>query len=360
MRPLILQGHTRPLTQVVYNREGDLIFSTAKDNHACVWYSSNGERLGTFGNETNKTAEQHRSTIWSIDVSLDSQHAITGSGDCMVKVWDVNTGKVQSSHTFGSSVRCVNFSLDCNLFCAVQDRQMKEYATVFVCDRREPGNRIAEWRLTNDQIMATRVAFGAMDKTVFTGDQNGYLKRFDWRNVEMDGEIGIPEAELHVHNNGKDNKKNKIQDMKLSKDRTMVVTSSKDKTSKLVDCVSDAGMQVLKEYRHRTQVNSAAFHPTKPHILLACGQEAMDVTQTSADHGQFETYIFNMISQDPICHFKGHFGPVNYLAIHPDAHQIVTGGEEGLIRINNMDQSYVNYQELDYASMSNNVDIPVM
>ena len=48
MKPLMLNGHTRALTQIRYNAEGDLLFSAAKDDKPCVWYSHNGERLGTF------------------------------------------------------------------------------------------------------------------------------------------------------------------------------------------------------------------------------------------------------------------------------------------------------------------------
>ena len=47
MRPLLLQGHERPLTQIKYNRDGDLLFSCSKDKTICVWYADNGERLGT-------------------------------------------------------------------------------------------------------------------------------------------------------------------------------------------------------------------------------------------------------------------------------------------------------------------------
>ena len=43
MRPIKLMGHERSLTQVKYNREGDLLFSVAKDNAASIWYSSNGK-----------------------------------------------------------------------------------------------------------------------------------------------------------------------------------------------------------------------------------------------------------------------------------------------------------------------------
>lgn len=48
MKPLSLKGHDRALTKVKYNRDGDLLFTAAKDASPCVWYSENGERLGTY------------------------------------------------------------------------------------------------------------------------------------------------------------------------------------------------------------------------------------------------------------------------------------------------------------------------
>ena len=48
MKPISLHGHEKSITQVCYNREGDLLFSCAKDKHPNVWYSINGERLGTY------------------------------------------------------------------------------------------------------------------------------------------------------------------------------------------------------------------------------------------------------------------------------------------------------------------------
>ncbi len=46
MKPISLHGHERSITQIRYNREGDLLFSCAKDHFPNVWYSINGERLG--------------------------------------------------------------------------------------------------------------------------------------------------------------------------------------------------------------------------------------------------------------------------------------------------------------------------
>lgn len=74
----MLQGHERPITQIKYNREGDLLFSGSKDNKPNVWFSLNGERLGTFNG--------HQGTVWCIDVDWTSTKFMTGSGDMTAKL----------------------------------------------------------------------------------------------------------------------------------------------------------------------------------------------------------------------------------------------------------------------------------
>ena len=69
-KPILLHGHERSITQIKYNREGDLIFSCAKDSQPNVWYSLNGERLGSF--------RGHNGAVWNIDVNCilnNDQHS---------------------------------------------------------------------------------------------------------------------------------------------------------------------------------------------------------------------------------------------------------------------------------------------
>lgn len=84
-KPLILHGHERSITQIKYNREGDLLFSSAKDQQPNVWYSLNGERLGTF--------EMHSGAVWCIDVNWDTTRFMSGSADESLRLWDCQTGK---------------------------------------------------------------------------------------------------------------------------------------------------------------------------------------------------------------------------------------------------------------------------
>jgi len=56
----LTSGHERSLTQIKFNQEGDLLFSCSKDHIVNVWFTHNGERLGTY--------DGHNGTVWTIDV----------------------------------------------------------------------------------------------------------------------------------------------------------------------------------------------------------------------------------------------------------------------------------------------------
>ena len=75
---------------------------------------------------------------------------------------------------------------------------------------------------------------------------------------------------------------------------------------------------MLKRYESSTEVNAAAISPIKEHVLVAGGQEAMNVTTTSSRVGKFETKFFHMVFGEEFGSVKGHFGPINTLAIHPE------------------------------------------
>ncbi|KAJ1885840.1 translation initiation factor eIF3 subunit, partial [Kickxella alabastrina] len=85
MRPILLQGHTRALTQVKYNPDGDLLMTVSKDNVANLWYSHNGELVGTY--------EGHQGTIWSIDCNNATTLIVTGAADNTARLWHAETGK---------------------------------------------------------------------------------------------------------------------------------------------------------------------------------------------------------------------------------------------------------------------------
>jgi translation initiation factor 3 subunit I len=49
----------------------------------------------------------------------------------------------------------------------------------------------------------------------------------------------------------------------------------------------------------------------------------LQVTQTSVQTGKFEARFFHLIFEEEFARVKGHFGPINTIAIHPDGKRFV-------------------------------------
>lgn len=97
-----MQGHERAITQIKYNRQGDLLFSAAKDKKPNVWFSINGERLGTYNG--------HNGAVWCIDIDWQTVNFMSGSADATCKVWDTETGVSKHTFEFKNPIRSCGFS----------------------------------------------------------------------------------------------------------------------------------------------------------------------------------------------------------------------------------------------------------
>jgi len=69
MRPILLKGHDGPLTCVRYSKDGDLLFTTCRRGRINLWYSDDGERIGTFAIEGAKSA-----AVMYVDVNCECLH----------------------------------------------------------------------------------------------------------------------------------------------------------------------------------------------------------------------------------------------------------------------------------------------
>ena len=132
-----------------------------------------------------------------------------------------------------------------------------------------------------------------------------------------------------------------ISDMQFSPDLTYFITSSRDTNSFLVDVST---LQVLKKYETDCPLNTAVITPLKEFIILGGGQEAKDVTTTSANEGKFEARFYHKIFEEEIGRVQGHFGPLNTVAISPQGTSYASGGEDGFIRLHHFEKSYFDFK----------------
>ncbi|KAG2442342.1 hypothetical protein HXX76_002428 [Chlamydomonas incerta] len=318
MRPYLLKGHERPLTQVKYNREGDLLVSCAKNLQPCLWSAEDGRRIGTY--------EGHNGAIWTCDITWDSDRLITGSADQTVRIWDLPTGKELFQIRHREPCRAVKLSAGERFLAATSDAFIESPPAIHIYKFAENmedqlATAAIEWTVPKGRV--TRVFWTDCNRKLITSHDGGILRRWDV-------ETGALLQEQQVHEDA-------IQDMQMAHDETHVVTASLDKTARLIDVDT---FEVLKTYKTGRFVQSAAISPLFDHVVLGGGQDASQVTTTAAQAGGFEARFFHKIFQEEFGRVRGHFGPINTVAFHPSGKSFTTGGEDGYVRLHHMDMDY--------------------
>lgn len=318
MRPLLLKGHERPLTRVKYNREGDLLFTTAMDKNPTVWRASNGERIGTY--------RGHNGAVRDIDVTYNSERVVTGSADNSAMLWDTQTGRKLHTWDFKCPVRCVAFSPDDTIIAIATTKLMGQESKVYLfAHDMNAEAQSAEHIGTLEGHAGTivRVHWYPTGEIILTGSEDKTIRKWDVESGEETDRVIAHTAD--------------IKDVQFAPDFLTFVSASKDNTAKL--WAFDT-FERMKEFSTDHPVNSAAISPIFPQVLLGGGQEASQVTTTSDRAGKFEGKFFHLVYEEELATVKGHFGPINTVAFSPDGKQYVSGGEDGFVRLHDMDPEY--------------------
>ncbi|XP_064605657.1 eukaryotic translation initiation factor 3 subunit I-like [Liolophura sinensis] len=326
MKPILLHGHERAITQIKYNREGDLIFSAAKDPQPNVWFSLNGERLGTF--------RGHTGAVWCLDVNWDTTRVLTGAADNTLKIWDCETGKTLVSLNSQTAVRTCGWSYSGRMCMYTTDQTMGLPCEIHIFDASDPSqmssnNPAMMIPISGQMSKVTSAIWGPYEEYIVTGHEDGDLCQFDVKTGKL-------------LNSVREHKQ--INDIQTTSDYSMVITASKDTSAKLFDM---ATLKHMKTYKTDRPVNSAAVSPIRDHVVVGGGQEAMDVTTTSTRIGKFDAKFYHLVFEEEFGRVKGHFGPINSVAFHPDGKSYSSGGEDGYVRVHYFDPSYFDF-EVEY------------
>jgi translation initiation factor 3 subunit I len=325
MRPIALKGHDRPITDVVFNREGDLLFTSSKGHQFAVWYTDNGERLGTFSG--------HNGSVWSLAVDRHTKYVYSAGADSIAKKWDIQTGQEVDFWGHGSPVRCIKTSLGDSEFLTVTDTVMRAAGCVRLWDVRMGGGAQGMPRPIDEiyeqaPVRITRAAWGPLNHTIFLCTEDGKVRIVDRRNNQN----------LEVI---RDHKKS-IQELAWDPHQFMFLTASTDSTARLYDAHT---FKPLKVYSTGRAINGASIHPYREEIMLGGGQSAESVTLTRVDSSQFKVKFFHLIFETELgSGVLGHFGPVNTLSYFPDGKGFASGGEDGFVRLYHFDPSYFEHK----------------
>lgn len=329
MRPIAVHGHDRPITKIKYNKDGDLLYSASKARASRVWFTETGELLGCFGVDDQESKQKsHQGTVWDFDISHDSKKFLTASADFTCILWDGYTGKDISTIKGISVIRSCGISKCSNIVFFTSSNAFNEISTLSVVDLRVPeqiqgkSSIMSYQKAPNQEESITSAIWGPLEQSIICGYDSGYLQMVDSRTGKL-----LITTRPH---------KDIITDIQMHKDNTMLITASKDCTAKLIDSIE---LNEFTTYDSERPINSGSISPTQPHVILAGGQEAKDVT-ISKSSGKFDSRLYHMIYAEEFGQIKGHFGPVNSLQFSPDGRGFTSGGEDGYFRIHIFDPDY--------------------
>lgn len=254
------------------------------------------------------------------------------------KLWDCSTGECIKTFTHHGPVRGAAWADGSNMFATISDPFVEHNAQISIYDvpdNEDPFNypdsprlEIELPKIDGKRVNATNIVWLNLNEALFVTFDNGSIRLYDpVTGEELD--------EFFPH-------EKKINRVSFNQDKTLFITSSSDHTAKLYDVVD---LQHLKTYKTDRPVNDAVISETKDHILLGGGQEAMSVTTTSGKVGKFETCFFHLVYEEEFGTVKGHFGPINALAINPNGRSYASGAEDGYIRLHHFDKSYLDMKD---------------
>jgi len=317
MKPILLKGHDRPVTDVQYNHDGDLIFSASKDATIQVWSAETGERMGTYG---------HTAATNCISINRDSTRMISAHGDGAVELWEVETGKKMYTYPHDVSVRCVAFSEGDRIFLTVteQQRQFNPFIHVYpLPDEKRDVKPKPSCQIEVKTGRVLKAIWGYHNQTIITGDEEGFIRIYDTERAQEVRSIKAHEKQVST--------------VQLDYYKVLFISASKDGTAKLWDSRT---VEPVKTYEVGRPLNAAAISPLMNHVIMGGGESAMEVTLSQQTTEQFKVRFYHSVLTHELGSVLGHFGPINALDFNPDGRSFVSGSEDGFIRLHFLDESY--------------------
>jgi translation initiation factor 3 subunit I len=296
------------MTVAKFNSSGDLLFIGDKDSKTISLVSvDNNKIIGTYNG--------HNGVIWHLDITKDSKYMISCSGDMSCIIWDVMNGNIITRISETGIPKYVSINGDnVVIACDPISKRSKSYITIYSLDKIISGDTIPNYKFVEtEQIRATTLSF-INDETLLITYDNGFIKKLNLKTSEKF-------MEKNIHSDS-------IKSICLSNDKKKFLTSSLDKTAKIIDIDT---FEELACFKSKVPINYAIFTPKNDYVLLGGGIEAMMVAKTSEN--DLTTKVFEVSSQKLIKVINNHFGPLRYIDFNSNENCFVTASQDGIAKI---------------------------
>jgi WD40 repeat protein len=124
MQPIYLTGHSRPVRKVMFNYDGDLLFTCSDDGKVCMYNTYDCGRIGVFN---------VKEACKSIDVTKDSKYLLAAATTFGYIIFDTHDGHVISRVELPKQniqTKHVEFALGDDKFLIVYDHKKRSYVRI--------------------------------------------------------------------------------------------------------------------------------------------------------------------------------------------------------------------------------------
>jgi len=322
MRPFQLTQGSRPVTHVVYSRDGDCLYSGSKDSSAAMWYTHNGERVGTF--------DGHKGAVNALAVNFDTTRMLTAASDSTSILWNALTGEELFKFHHEVAVKFVDYSLGDELSLHVTDNIMGKAPALKIYRMADDLSEqldvpVREIVCKDFPEKVHQARFGAFNETIVSVDGFGRIQKWDTETGKL-----LEQKEVHD---------GAVVAFSFDENKLQMITASLDCTAVLWDVKT---LNEVKRYETNIPVRAVSISPYNDHVILAGGQDAKDVAtkRMGSDNSQFAVRFYHKIFGDLIGSVKGGFSTVTSLTFSPDGKGFCVGFEEGSIRLYRLNDEY--------------------
>ena len=339
MKPLVLKGHTMPITCLKFNKDNDLLFSSSKDRFITLWSSEYGERIGTY---------QHSAAVYAMDIDDNSKYLISSDSTGYIYIWEASNGENIHKFTLDKLplIHSINFNYNNDLISVGYgvrgtntDSQIDIYKFSELLTKKKDTKPIKSILIPKkDKISKTK--WFDLGKSIIATSESGMIYKYDYESKNL-----LLQKKIHD---------NVIMDLDISPREELILTASKDGKAKVLNPDTFDIMSELFPQNPERNINACIFNPlissddenkVKYHAFIAGGQESRDVTTTASKKGGFETLIYDCMFGEELGAILGHFGPVNALAISSDGELLASGSEESSVRVHKINNDEYNNLE---------------
>lgn len=306
MQQIVSRGHTRPLTEISFIKDGTysdgspktLLVSSAHDKLPQIRNGETGDWIGTF--------HGHKGAVWSCKVDkLTRTLAATASGDFSAKLWCLTTGKELYEFNHKHVVKCVDFSADTlKIATACQDGLMRLYTTC------SPASPPIEFRISSNQDDGmTKITWSSDPNIIIVGKKNGVVQLWDISSLTTEPIATVTLSPSAV-----------IMDLEANFELGVLLVACGSK----VYLLNITNLEIKREYQ---MPNPMTFKEEGGASL------SPDGTKFIAGGSDLWLREFNVESGEVLQTLKGHHGPIRCVRYHPCGEIGGTGSEDGTIRL---------------------------